>query len=372
MAGVNKPTRPYRVALAGMGRPAHEVAMVRGVLRYAEHAERWQFVEVGDQPGIPFQAIDLSQIDGLLVSIIERSWADAITAAGVAAVNTSNFIEDVPLPRVANDDVLTGRMGAEHLLGRGFAHFGFVEQEHAWYAQRRREAFRAVIEEESDRPCHVCRISLNEPGPGVKAIRRWLAEVPKPIAVMASTDFLGRHTIDTAAALGLRVPDDVAVLGVDNYEWMSALAVVSMSSIDADWLQIGYRAAQMLDGLLAGEKHDRPRWIPPVGVVTRRSTDIALADDPLVVDALRFIRDHCTEGISVDHVLDALGVSRRSLETRIKRATGQTPQTAIFRAQLDRAKKLLVETDLAIGQIALRCGLPSRRDSTICSNDWSA
>ena len=143
---------------------------------------------------------------------------------------------------------------------------------------------------------------------------------------------------------------------MDNNEWISALAAAPLSSIEPDWEQIGYCAVQMLDGLMDGEIHERPRWIAPVGAVTRRSTDIILAKDELVVEALRYIRDHCGRGISIDMMLDELRASRRSLEVRMRRAIGQTPQVAIFNAQIEQAKKLLVATDKSIGQIARDCG----------------
>lgn len=334
--------------------------MVQGVFDYAEHAERWQFVELTDQPTVAFDQIDLKSIDGLLMSVWQTQQAKAIIDAGVAAVNISNLIEAIDLPRVANDDHATGRLGAEHLLERGFTEFGFIEHAGAWFSVQRSQAFRHTLQEDAGRDCHVLTIQpgklTRNPGP----LRRWLKQVPKPIAIMAATDHIARHTIDTAIETGLRVPDDLAVLGVDNYQWLSTVAAVPMSSIEPDWQQIGYRAAEMLDGLMAGEIHDRPRWIMPRGVVHRRSTDIALADDPLVIRALAFIRDHCSEGIHVDDVLDQLGISRRNLEYRLKRATGLTPQTAIFRAQIEKAKRLLAETDRSIGQVAYDCGFPQQ------------
>lgn len=330
--------------------------MVRGVLSYVETVDHWRFVSFGDQPTIDFDAIDLTAVDGVLVSVDNPAQVEALQRANIAAVNMSNLIQDIALPRVANDDPATGRMGAEYLLGKGFKVFGFVGQERAWFSRRRHEAFSRVIEQAAGRACHACVLDVKQPDKGVAAVRHWLGEVPKPIAVMAATDLIGRTIIDCAVALGLRVPDDVAVLGVDNYQWMSALARTSMSSVEPDWQQIGYRAAQMLDGLMAGEIHSRPRRVVPLRVVTRRSTDIALADDPIVVDALGYIRDHCTQGVVVEDVLDELGVSRRSLEMRMKRSTGQTPLRAIHTAQVDVAKRLLTDSELHIGQIAHRCG----------------
>jgi LacI family transcriptional regulator len=173
---------------------------------------------------------------------------------------------------------------------------------------------------------------------------------------MGMDDFCGHKLIHHAVARGLRVPQDVAVLGVNNASWLTELAVVPMSSIEMNKKEIGYQAAKMLDAMLAGSRDQTTHWIPPVGVAVRQSTDVLVSGDPIISKALSYIRDHCHEGISVEDVVNELHVSRRTLEVHLKRMTGQTPQMAIFRAQINRAKKMLVETNDKIWSIALECG----------------
>ena len=199
-----------------------------------------------------------------------------------------------------------------------------------------------------------------------RSLRHWIKKLPKPIAVMAANDHLGKYVIDGAAEMGLVIPDDVAVIGVDNNHWAMAAAAATMSSIEPDGRQIGYRAAEMLDGMLAGGQPLPDQFIPPLRVVTRRSTEISLADDPLVSAALRVIRDRCQEGIEVEDVLDDLAVSRSTLERRMKAAIGLTPRVAIVRAQVEQAKKLLVRSDLTMEHIARTCGFrqPARFNET--------
>jgi len=131
----------------------------------------------------------------------------------------------------------------------------------------------------------------------------------------------------------------------------------TLSSIRPDNRQVGYQAAKLLDALMAGEAPPPPRWVSPLGVVSRRSTEITLSEDALVTEALNFIRDHCGwQELSVDHLLDELGVSRRTLELRMKQATGHPPNAAIIRARIQKAEKMLIETEQTMAQIAAACG----------------
>lgn len=326
-----------------------------GALDYAEHVASWTLVGDGHRPFQPFEEIDPRAVDGVLGVFYEHEWAARLGAAGVAAVNTSTRLADLALPRVGNDDAAIGRMGAEHLLGLGFPAYGFVGGAAPWYSERRGGAFQQVVEGDAGAVCH--RLSVKGGGQHIMAaLSDWLPRIPRPIAVMAATDVLARMVVNTAIECGIRIPEDLAVLGVDNDRWATATAAVPLSSIEPNARQIGYRAAKLLDRLMAGEAPGPPQWVPPLGVVTRRSTDILLAEDPLVVDALHFIREHCGEDLHVEDVLAKLLVSRRTLETRMKRATGKTPQAAIYQARIERARPLLVNSDESLGEIARACG----------------
>ena len=350
------PARPIRVAVVVTTRSPYEEDILRGVLQYSDQAGPWQFARTGNIPFVVFDKVDLSRVDGVIGGFYDTAWATAVEQAGVRAVNTSNQFEQLPLPRVGPDDLAVGRMGGEYLLSRGFARFGFLTHGDSWFSAQRQAGFAEVIERQAGRTLNVFDPQGEYRADQIEPVRDWIDALPKPIAIMAANDHRGHHAILAATELGLRVPEDVAVLGVDNNEWVSALTPTPMSSIRMDGRRIGYRAAKVLDGLLADELPPPPQWILPTGVATRRSTDVVVADDPLVSRALRFIRDHCTEPIGVEDVLDAVGVSRKTLETRMKRAIGQTPQVAIFHARIDRAKVMLVNATTTIGEIGRACG----------------
>lgn len=349
--------RCYRVALVGDRVRPNTFQFLRGVLDYKQRAEHWQVVGNRVEPLHVPEDLDLRQVDGVLGMFTDRRWVDQVVAAGVAAVNMSVMLGDTRLPRVSIDDQAVGEMGARYLLERGLPHVGFVSMgDPGWYVGRRREGFVQVVGHESGRRCFVDDRFEQEAGPRSPAYRAWLDGLPKPIGIMACNDAVACRVIDMIHSLGLRIPDDVAVLGVDNDPFTGQLTTPQLSSVEPDNRLAGYRAAQLLDGLMAGERHPPTQWIAPVGVVTRESTDIIMAQDPLAAKALRYIKGHFSNGITVEDVLDELCVSRRGLERHLKKATGRTPRGEIRRAQIDGARRLLVESDAPMYEIAKRCG----------------
>lgn len=163
--------------------------------------------------------------------------------------------------------------------------------------------------------------------------------------------------VEAARDAGFRVPDDVAVIGGYNDDLMSEIATPPLSYVDHFPEHIGYRVAELLARLMKGRKPPRSAiLLPPAGVSVRQSTDTLAIDDVDVVDALKFVRDHAHEPITVEDVLDAAPVSRRVLEQRFVKYIGRSPAAEIRRAHLDRAKSLLTRTDLAIPRVAAASG----------------
>lgn len=354
-----------RIALATNVRSGFEEDVFRGVLDYARRLDRWEFVGSHLQPFIPLAQLDLTAIDGLIAGIGDHEMAQKVTASGIVAVNTSNNIAEIAIPRVAVDNEAVGRLGGEYLLRRGFRHFGFVTHGQSWFSRSRLAGLRQIIEEQAGLDCHVLFSPDGQPFTQTQEIRPWLTALPKPMAIMAANDIVGRRVVRAATAAGLRIPEDVAVLGVDNDEWYTALLTTPLSSVELPTRLIGYRAAQVLDQLLAGQSPPADQLIPPVGVVTRRSTDITLSEDAIVAQAMRFIRDHCGQPITIDQVQKHVGTSRRNLEMRMKRAIGATPYAALNQQRIKRAQSMLIETRATIGEIARACGFDNQGNFTV-------
>ncbi len=193
------------------------------------------------------------------------------------------------------------------------------------------------------------------------AIAAWLRDLPKPVGILAQNDLKGRDVLYVCRTAALRVPEDVAVIGVDDDEVLCHLTPPPLSSVRQDSERIGYEAARMLDALMRGEA-DTPTDValPPLGLVTRQSSDIYAIEDRDVVTALRLMRDQLSEGIDIRDVLEHVPVSRRWLEKQFQRYLGRTPAEELRRLRIERAKTRLVDSTMSMLEISLNCGFSSQ------------
>ena len=185
----------------------------------------------------------------------------------------------------------------------------------------------------------------------------WLSELNPPFAVMACNDVRGQHVIDACSKLYYSVPEQVAVLGVDNDDLLCRVCSPPLSSVIPNASAVGFKAAEMLAHLMSGNTSaPASQLVQPVGVTTRQSTDVVAIDDKEVAAALRYIREHACRGVSVDEVVRHSTVSRSTLERQVRKYLGRTPQEEIRYVQIKRAQELMLTTDLPAEQIAILCG----------------
>ena len=268
------------------------------------------------------------------------------------------------LPAIVADNATIGKMAAEHLLDCGFSYFAYCGFESRPWSRQRKESFAGRIAEagfkasvfytnsESGSWCSFER--------GQNRLIEWLKSLPKPVGLMAGNDVCGRHVIEACRIAGLQVPDQVAVVGVDNDELICDLTDPPMSSIALNTEKAGYEAAELLDRLIAGENTAvLDILVRATHITTRQSTDILAAEDRTVAEAIRFIRHHSKEAIQVSNVVDHVAVSRRNLEQRFRRVLGRSIYNEIKRARTQQIIRMLCETDLSVSEIALRLGHPS-------------
>jgi LacI family transcriptional regulator len=359
--GLRRNRRPD-VALLIETSNAYARGLLRGIRAYIREHRSWS-IYVGEQRRGESAPMWLKKWhgDGIIARIESAAIADAVVASGLPAVDVSAARYVPELLYVETDDAAIARLAAEHLQQRGFRHYGYCGDPRFNWSNWRQEHFQRQIAE-AGFDCSVYRSSPRRRGIASWEQERgdialWIRALPKPVGVMACYDIRGREVLDVCRQLGASVPDEVAVIGVDNDELLCDLADPPLSSVIPDTHRTGYEAARLLDLLMAGQSElPRAHLIKPLGIVTRDSTDVLATDDSDLSAAVRFIRAHATHGIKVEDVLRAIPLSRRVLESRFQKLLGRTPHEEITRVQVERVKELLSETDLSLSAIAHRAG----------------
>ncbi|MDP9173996.1 MAG: XylR family transcriptional regulator [Planctomycetota bacterium] len=351
---------------------AYSRGILRGVADFSKMHGRWNitFHSLTDSEFTRNFAQD--HVRGVVMQIRNREQADKLAASGVPAVNVSNVLTPPAQPAVFPDDVATGRLAATYFLDRGFKNFAYFGYPAHRYSEERMEGFVQTITKAGYECTIFPRSGERAPTPeGERRERREvLATLPQPLAAFCRNDACAKETVKDAIELGLLVPDQIAVLGVDNDEINCELSGVQLSSIRLNTEQIGYEAASLLAKLIAGQAPPaEPILIPPIEVITRRSTDVLALADVEVAAAVRFIRDRGGREINVEDLLERTSLSRRSLEMRFRKALGRSPYQEIRRVQIERAQLLLSRTDRPVGEIADACGFKEARQLSTAFHD---
>jgi LacI family transcriptional regulator len=350
-----------KVALLMETDRAYGRGLLRGIARYVRLHGPWTFYV---EPGTIEQKVPRLAdwgCEGIIARMGSSRRTQQITALGLPTIALAYEVASGQV-RVGTHSQAEGRMAAEHLLDRGLQHFAFCGFSERVYSERL-EGYAQRLSE-SGRMAHVYRrpwIRRDRWWAGEQQdLAGWIASLPKPLGLFACNDDQGRRVLDACQAAGIAVPEQAAVLAVDNDELLCDLCRPPMSSIALGTEKAGFEAAALLDQMMAGNPPLRPEIIvEPLWVVPRQSTDVLAIEDPEVAQAVRFIREHAANPIRVDDVLEAVPVSRRALECRFRRVLGRSPNAEILRVHLERAQMLLATTDLPIPRVAAISGFNS-------------
>lgn len=305
--------------------------------------------------------------DGIMGVTYDKQQVKQLLSLGIPLIILP--IKDLPkeIPAVLTDDDAIGKMAAKYLLERGFKSFGFCGFDNMYWSQGRARGFTQKLEQAGFKTNlykyprkRTDRYWKNEK----VLIRRWLKSLPKPVAIMACNDDRSQHVIEAAKSAHFKIPEDIAVIGVDNDPMLSELPKPSISSIDLNVTKAGYEAASLLDKMMSSKtkKSKQNIIIEPTYVVTRRSTDIIAVEDPVVAQALEYINDNAKEPIQVSEVAEAVAISRRALELKFKTILNRSILDEIRRSRVELAVKLLLDTTLTLSQIALALNYRGPRD----------
>ena len=361
-----------RIALQIEKNRAHGRALLEGVADYALEQTDWR-LELVD-PEVLQDVSSVRKFDGLIVRVMDDATADVLRKARRPVVDTYGRIDNNPLPSIRLDDAAISEVAfkcfAEHHY-HAFAYCGFPGVR---FSDARGKAFRAFAER------HGATVSLYDGKgpvtdkffrdektdvPDAAALAAWLKTLPKPMALFCCNDLRAVQVMKICSDLGLNVPKDIAVLGVDNDILLCTFTNPSLSSVKTDPFSLGRRAAEMLDEQMRSDvrngkrtvaRHCTPCLWAPKQVVERMSTDAYPFKTPWLADAVRYIRRNFAKGVTAKDVDAFIGYSHPKVNQVFNEELGHTVKKEILLQRSRAACALLRETNCTISEISMRCG----------------
>ena len=341
--------------------------LLRGVAQYALLNGPWQIErqapfylqhsqEVGD-----FSLKNAAGFDGIIMR--EQKNIEPLIETGIPIVFASYLKKDLNAPMIRTDDEGIATAVAKHYLERGFENFAFAGYDGMFWSDSRKTAFAGCIKDAG----YECQTYVQPKSKkhrdwkqGIGLLSDWLQKIPKPVALMACNDDRAQQVLTACQQAELHVPEDVAIVGVDNDEFVCTLANPPLSSVNLSTEIAGFEAASVLDRMIQGEKIKN--IVIPVqvsNIITRQSSDILAVKDPLVAQSINFIRNHIREPIQIEDVLNVVPVSRRNLHEKFKKTMGVSIHQYVKKLRIEYIENLLLNTEMSISKIAYHMGLKS-------------
>ena len=341
-----------------MPHDAHCQGVLLGVAAYCrEHGD----VEVQFSHGERALRGQSEHVDGILTSIDDDAAVEAAAASPIPIVNVSSVYSEAPCPTVCTDDEAIGRMAAEHLLRQGYRQFAYHLEGRVAFSRQRLAGFRMRLGEVG----HLCHVfdsaALGDRGTSPADIRAatrdWVRRLPKPVGLFTHSDVRASALVKICREAEVDVPNEAGNMGSGNDLVIGASTKPTLTSTDNAPDAVGYRAAATLIDLIRGRQPAIHRdLVPPRRVIERQSTQPAFVADEGLREAIRFIRAHAPDAITVSDVVRHVPLSRRTLERRFQECLARSPADEIRRAHFERARHLLAETSLKLSEVAIASG----------------
>ncbi len=303
--------------------------------------------------------------DGILCKENSDSLFRKARERGIACVDLSDSgTLREGCPKIRPNNIAAGHLGAEHFVEKGFRNFAFCGFEGDLWSEERRDGFveGLVLAGKKSTTFETVYPGISQPAwefAEEDEMARWLKTLPKPVAIFACNDLRAVHVVNACQQADFRVPEEVAILGVNNDSARCELSAPSVSSIPIDVSEYARVAGATLEALMGGadpKDYEKVTLIDPREVVTRRSTSILAVEDQAVAQALNLIRERACKGITVEEVAKAVHISRSLLEKRFRQYVGRSPQVEIRQAQVIQIKQMLAETEYSLAHIAEMAG----------------
>lgn len=363
-----------RLILLSDSTQTYASTLLKGVMEYAKERDPWvvcrmpaYYKQVHGIAGVVGWAKDW-KADAIIGQFEHTDNVALFGKYGIVAVAQDYKSRFKVIPNITGDYISTGRMAAQYFVQKGYRNFAFYGYEHVVWSAERQRGFRDRLRESGldGRFFEFYQSDLDTRWYyDTDTLALWLMSLPKPVALFACDDNSASRITEVCRTSNLRIPEDVAVLGVNNDDVLCNLSYPTLSSISLDVTRGGYKAAELIDNLLKDsdyEPHDVV--INPVNIVERSSTDILAVDDPHVRRALHYIHHHLSAPLSVDEVVSQVPLSRRLLEIKFKKQTGQSVHQYIVDLRMERFSQLLISSDAPIQELALSLGLTEPKNTS--------
>jgi LacI family transcriptional regulator len=374
--------RRLRIALLIESSRSYGRNLLYGIAEYARIYGPWTFFYRERSIDDPLPAgLRRWRPDGIITHIVDPRICRRVCRLNVPTVDLYRYLNHPEIPKVLSTHDAIMRLAAEHLLLRGIRQFAYAGFRNVSFSDLRRKSAVDYLAKkglsldvfEDSSPRQSIGLALNEDWASwhTAELAKWLRALPKPVGLICCNDMRAYQVLEVCGELGIRVPDQVAVVGVDNDPLLCQLSNPPLTSVDPNSRKIGYEAAGVLHRSIEGSKPvPQVTLVPPAEVVSRQSTDVLAIADQDVIDAVRFIREHACERINVELLCNRAAISRRTLERWFDEYLGYSPSEEILRVRLSRVRELLRTTDLPLEEIGihLRQELVSRFQDHLRTN----
>ena len=374
---MSTPSERKRIALVFPLAVPHLAEFVEGVVDYSNNEADWTFTtSPAWSGGFPETfAMSMKSLrgwhgDGAIAVITDPQDAAVARNLEFPVINLAATLEDpCGVPRVMVDHEEIGRVAARHFLAKGFRHFAYYGVADPLYGKLRQAGFSNILKEAGhtlDQVFHApARTDPDMPWINtLDELGEWLADLPKPIALLAVNDYRACLVVEQCQRMGIPIPQQIALLGVDNDNVICEHCHPTLSSVSRNGHQVGYTAATLLDSLIRdAAPPDCDILVPPGPVIQRDSTDIVAIENSHVSAAVQLIHDNLARSFGINNLIRELRISRRFLERHFRQELGCTPHEYLTQRRIEKAKRLLERhSDLSIQEIAAACGQSDPRN----------
>lgn len=343
----------------------YEHGIARGIVRYAKQKEEWELFGYGWMFGGIDDLHDW-QGDGIITRAESPADAAQLSELEIPVIDVAGAYIHSGFHQVVNDDFRTGQKAGAYLKNCGFTNLAFCGVEKVAWSEKRFDGFTKGCGTADTIPLFERpltwweNLSALEDRSSSGSLNEWLSALPRPCGIFACNDTAGVKIAGICRKLGILVPEEIAVLGVDNEDILCELSNPSLTSIQLDCEEIGFRAAELLDTLLLRDEPER-QWlseiqIPPGELIERETTRVFVCENETVREAVDYIRRNFNGGIRVDDVASQMNTSRRNLEIKFRKYLSRTVNSVLLDAKMTYIRKQLVSTDKTMELIAEESG----------------